>query len=169
MIFHHEPVGAQITRKLRKNWFWALNNPSSTWAKVPQNTRSSPRNRQTTVRRNDEKKSISRVKNPSALDVSRFFPLAVDGVLPCGPFTRPGGDSNTVVVVLFSLTIQINLSTITHASLLVLHTLHKFRKRIFLLLNQRCRAHQFVKPGLLSFWNDCPNQPRLCAGFHICA
>src|SRR5260370_1245133 len=43
-------------KKLRKNSFCALNNPSSTCARVPQNTRIIPSIRQTTVSFKEEKK-----------------------------------------------------------------------------------------------------------------
>src|SRR5947207_1325141 len=102
MIFHHEPVGAQTTSQLRKNWFWAFNNPSSTWAIVPQKTRIMPKKRQTTVRRNDEKKSISHEKTPSLPGESSFRPFAPGsaGGLACEPLPRFGGDSRTVVDLL---------------------------------------------------------------------
>src|SRR5260221_6207291 len=54
-IFQVAFFGPQNTRKLRKNSFWALYNPKSTWASVPRNTNRMASARQTTVNRSETK------------------------------------------------------------------------------------------------------------------
>src|SRR5712671_6163094 len=110
-------------RRLRKNSFCALSNPRSTCASVPQKMRIKPRKRQATVSRSEEKKSISRVKNHSALDSSCSFAPALAGPLPAEPFTRLGGDSSTVVVLLL---LTKSFFRITNYQLLITNYPHRY-------------------------------------------